>query len=229
MTPTVLLFDIDGTLVTTGGAGRRAVAKTFELTYGRADACDAIAFGGMTDRAIFRLGLEALGLEHSPAAVDALLGEYLKILADEVARVEDAHYRVHAGMREAVQAGHEERYAVGLGTGNVEAGARIKLARVGLADAFAFGGFGDDAEDRAALILAGAQRGAQALGVPLTETRVLIIGDTVKDVAAALANGFECLGVATGGVSVEALRQAGAQWAAQDLAQPGALEFMLGR
>ncbi len=229
MKPTVLLFDVDGTLVTTGGAGRRALERTFEELHGRADACSAFSFDGMTDRAIARQGLAAVGLESTEPAIDAVLGHYVRVLAEEVARVDPSRYRVHSGMHEAIEAGLAAGFAVGLGTGNVREGARVKLARVGLAERFRFGGFGDDHELRAELIRRGAERGAEQLGRPLDEVRVIVIGDTPKDVAAAQAIGAESLAVATGHFPVTELETAGATRAVADLSASGALEWLLGR
>lgn len=227
MRPLVLLFDIDGTLVDTGGAGSRSVAAAFEELHGRRDACSHFSFDGMTDRAIARKGLSAIGADASDAAIDALLSTYLRHLAREVRATEDARYRVHPGVREAVQAAHARGAAVGLGTGNVEAGARVKLGRVGLSDAFDFGGFGDDHELRPELIRVGAERGAKRLGVSLAQARVVVIGDTPKDVAAAQAIGAECVAVATGAWRAEQLAAVGATWAWDSLAVPGALDALL--
>lgn len=228
MKPTVLLFDIDGTLITTGGAGRRAITRAFETVYGRPDACDDFSFSGMTDRAIVRLGLDAIGVTVSSATIDEVIGSYLRLLDEEVARVDEAKYRVHRGMHEAIAAGHSNGCAVGLGTGNVQRGAITKLRRVGLHDRFDFGGFGDDHELRPELIRRGAERGAARLGKPLEAVRVVVIGDTPKDVDAARAIGAECVAVATGDHSLEALEQAGATRAFPDLSAAGALESLLG-
>src|SRR5690606_2293953 len=131
---------------------------------------------------------------------------------------------------EALEAAASRRnVALGLGTGNVEKGARLKLARVGLHERFRFGGFGSDHEDRPTLILRGAERGAALLGAPLSACRVVIIGDTPKDVHAAQAIGAECVGVGTGGFATHELSAAGATWAFDDLSQPGALEALLDR
>ncbi len=227
MRPTVLLFDIDGTLVSTGGAGRRSVARAFELLYGRADACTGFTFDGMTDRNIVRLGLEAIGVGVDDRAIDAVLACYVDCLAEAVRAVPEASYLVHPGMREAVEAALAERMAVGLGTGNVREGARVKLERVGLFDKFAFGGFGDDHELRPELIRRGAQRGAAHLGLSLEEVRVVVVGDTPKDVAAAQAIGAESIAVATGGSTSAQLREAGATWVFETLADDGALDALL--
>jgi phosphoglycolate phosphatase len=204
--PTVFLFDIDGTLITTGGAGRRAMERAFEVVHGRPDAM-AFPMDGMTDRLIIRQALAVIGAEATDAAIDRVLDAYVDVLREEVASCSDERYRVHAGMRDAIDGARARGAAVGLGTGNIRAGARVKLERVGLADAFSFGGFGCDAEDRGALIRVGAERGAAELKVPLDRCRVVVIGDTPKDVAAARAIGAECVAVGTGHYDPAALYQ----------------------
>lgn len=225
MKPTVLLFDIDGTLIETGGAGRRAIERAFVAAYGRADACAGISFAGMTDRAILRGGLTAVGAPVDASTVDALLAAYLPILEEEMAT---AQCRVHAGVLGALDAAHARpRCAVGLGTGNVREGARVKLRRIGLFERFAFGGFGCDHEDRAELIRVGAERGAAALGLPRSACRVVVIGDTPKDVAAAQAIGADSIAVATGSFSVAELTATGATIAVRDLTDPAALASLI--
>jgi len=229
MQPTVLLFDVDGTLVTTGGVGRRALELAFERAHSRRDACSSFRFDGMTDRAIVRGGLLALGLNPTPRAIDAVLEGYLNVLAEEVAAAPSETYRVHAGICETLDAATAQpRVAVGLGTGNIREGARIKLQRVDLFRRFTFGGFGCDDEDRTTLLRLGAERGAAALGVELSQVRVVVIGDTPKDVAAAKGIGADSVGVGTGSFTAAQLRQAGATWAFPSLASAGAMEAVLG-
>lgn len=225
--PTVLLWDIDGTLVTTGGVGRRAVERAFERRYGRADACSQIRFDGMTDRSITRLGLEAIGVEPTAEAIDAVLAAYVGALEDELRLSPAGHYRVHAGIEAALHAANERGMAQGLGTGNIVEGARLKLEHVGLYRHFDFGGFGSDHELRVELIRVGAERGAQRLGAPVEACRVVVIGDTPKDVDAARGIGAECIAVGTGSYSVEQLREHGAHHAFPDLTAPGALAALL--
>ncbi|HEY8944530.1 MAG TPA: haloacid dehalogenase-like hydrolase [Polyangiaceae bacterium] len=225
--PTVLLFDIDGTLVTTGGAGRRAMERGFSSLYGSA-AVLGFRFDGLTDRWIARRGLESLGVEVTSEAIDAVLEAYVSALSEEVRRVPEDRYRVHAGVREAILHARKTGAAVGLGTGNVREGARLKLERVALYAEFAFGGFGCDAEGREELIRIGAERGARELGEPLEACRVVVIGDTPRDVAAARANGAECIGVGTGAFSAAELSASGATAAFDDLSQAGALGALLG-
>ncbi|WP_043711015.1 HAD family hydrolase [Corallococcus macrosporus] len=230
MRPTVLLFDIDGTLVTTGGAGRRSMEAAFEKLHGRRDACDSFAMSGMTDRAIVRQAMRIIGVEDTTEAIDAVIHAYVTHLAEEVHKVDDARYRVFPGMREAVKEARSlPGFAVGLGTGNVREGARVKLERVRIYDQFDFGGFGCDNEDRTELIRCGARAGAARLGAPLEECRVVVIGDTPKDVHAARGIGAECIGVGTGTFAAQALLDAGATVAFQDFSHPEALTALLGK
>lgn len=207
--PTVYLFDIDGTLLATGGAGRRAMEKAFAALTGRADACSGFSFAGMTDRAIARAGLLAVSESVTAERIDALLDAYLQSLAAEVTA--SRGYQVLPGVQEVLgRLQGRTPCAIGLGTGNIRPGARIKLQRGALEPHFDFGGFGCDHEDRAELLRIGAERGAARLGRPRAACRVIVIGDTVRDVAAALAIGAECIGVGTGGTALGELQQAGA-------------------
>src|SRR5262249_61591230 len=130
---------------------------------------------------------------------------------------------VRPGMHAVLEvASAQQGMAVGLGTGNIREGARIKLERVGIYHHFPFGGFGCDSEDRAALIRRGAERGAERLGVSLDDCRVVVIGDTPKDVDAAQALGADSVGVGTGSFTAAQLLAAGATHAFADLAAPGA-------
>src|SRR5688572_13143151 len=160
MLPTVFLFDIDGTLVTTGGAGRRAMSRAFGQTHGRPEALAQIALDGMTDRLIVRQGLEGIGVPASEAAIDRVLAAYLGVLAEECAGGGPERHRVHRGTRGAIAAAGRPGAAMGLGTGNTRGGAGIRLEGVELPAHFALGGFGGDAEDRTQLIRIGAERGA---------------------------------------------------------------------
>lgn len=225
MRPTVLLFDIDGTLLLTGGAGRTAFARAFAEVTGRDDACDGFSFAGMTDLAIARLGLSAVGRAVDEVTVARLFESYLAALQEELPR---RQHTVFPGVRELLDKLAPARHcAIGLGTGNLRRGAEAKLRHVQLWDSFAFGGFGCDHEERAELLRAGAARGAERLGLPLSECRVVVIGDTVRDVAAAHALGAECIGVETGGVSSAALRAAGAHAAVCDLRDQSVLSILL--
>lgn len=225
--PTVLLFDIDGTLLRTGGAGRRSMRRAFGELFGRPDILDDMDFRGMTDPLILEGGLQLLGEQPTPEHITALTEAYLRALAVEVPA--SASYEVLPGVRGLLRrlSGHE-RLAMGLGTGNSQAGARTKLSHGDIWHPFAFGGFGDDHRDRVEVIRAGAARGARALATSLPECRVVIIGDTPKDAHAALGIGGACLGVLTGGYTEDELRAAGAEWVVPDLRHASVLPALLG-
>ena len=227
MRPTILLFDIDGTLVSMKGAGRRALARAFGAELGRPDVFDGFEFAGMTDPAIVRHGLAVAGAATDPATIERLLAAYVACLRDEVRRSIDCI--VHPGVEALLAAAaRAPGVAIGLGTGNVRAGAEAKLERLGLYHRFAFGGFGCDHEERPRLLGIGAERGAAHLGTARDACRVVVIGDTPRDVAAAAAIGAEAVAVATSAFGVDGLRAAGAVAAFPDLTASGVLEAVLG-
>ena len=178
-------------------------------------------------RAIVRQGLEIIGQPPTDIAIAMVIAKYLEFLALEVPKIPDDKYVVHPGMQDALARGKKMGAAIGLGTGNVKDGAKIKLQRVGLYETFLFGGFGDDHEMRPELIRRGAQRGVKQLRVPWSEARVVVIGDTPHDVAAAHAIEAQCMAVCTGGFTLQQLKEAGADWAFETLAAPGAIDVML--
>ncbi|MCA9610623.1 MAG: haloacid dehalogenase-like hydrolase [Myxococcales bacterium] len=223
--PTIVLFDIDGTLVSCGGAGRAAMMAALRDLAGRDDALD-FPFAGGTDRAIARRALEGVGRVADDAAIDDFLARYVERLPETLAA--SRTYRVLEGVVALLDALEgREGLALGLGTGNLEAGARHKLRRGGLSERFGFGGFGCDHEERPRLIAAGLRRGAARLGVSVAACRCVVIGDTDRDVEAALENGAECVGVGTGPTDAASLRAAGATVAFDDLTDPAALAYLL--
>ncbi|MEM7448577.1 MAG: HAD family hydrolase [Myxococcota bacterium] len=207
MAPTVYLFDVDGTLVDTGGAGRRSMNQAFERVMGFEDALAGMNLGGMTDWKICRQVLQRFRHRYEALQVERVLDVYLQALDQEIGA--SSGYQVLPGVFQLLEYLESQvDAALGLGTGNIEAGARIKLRRGDLDRRFEFGGFGSDAEDRAALLHAGAERGARKLNIPLPSCRVVVIGDTPLDIAAAEAIGAECVAVATGSYSKDALASA---------------------
>jgi len=184
-------------------------------------------FAGMTDRAIVRRGLETAGEVPDSARIDEVIAVYVELLAGSVQEAKD--YGVYPGVLPALaQAEALAHVAIGLGTGNVRRGAELKLGRVDLFRRFRFGGFGCDHEDRAELLRLGAERGAALLHVERAACRVVVIGDTVRDVDAALAIGAECIAVGTGGEELAVLSRRGARAAFRDLAAVGAMDALLG-
>lgn len=210
---TVVLFDIDGTLVTTAGGARQALLDAVSAQFGDAAGFD-FSFGGMTDRGIFRKGMRQRGMDvddpRMDAQIDALIADYLPRLERLLAAA--SVHRLLPGAGELARAAATWRgVAAGIGTGNVRAGAALKLRPFGLNEVLTFGGFGCDAEQRAELIAAGHRRGAARLGVSVAEARLVIVGDTPLDVLAARANGGLTLAVATGGASRAELQASGAE------------------
>ncbi len=228
MQPTVFLFDIDGTLISADGAGRRALERAFLVRHGRPGALE-FRFDGMTDPRIMEQALTRMGFESSSIAEESrlLLEHYLEALAEEVTLTE--HYRVHPGVEPILaELAAQEGVAIGLGTGNLERGARIKLHRGGLDRHFAFGGFGSDHGVRAELLRIGAERGAALLNRTRSACRVVVIGDTPKDIEAAHAIGAECLAVATGHYEESDLQRFSPALVASSLEQPNARRWLLG-
>ena len=224
--PNVILFDIDGTLISAHGAGRRAFERAVGDFLGSEIRLE-FSFAGGTDRGIAREALTSLGEVPAEEAIDGILAMYVEYL--EVALRASTEFTVFSGVVELLDQLYKRRdIALGLGTGNVEVGARIKLSRGGLNDYFFFGGFGCDAEDRAELIRTGATRGATRLGVALEECRVLIIGDTPRDVAAARAIGADSLAVATGFPSQAELKACNPTYCVADLRDGLVRELLLG-
>jgi phosphoglycolate phosphatase-like HAD superfamily hydrolase len=197
----LILFDVDGTLLDTGGAGRRAINEAARMLYGQANLFDGILFDGATDQGVCRQALQKLGRPFHCSEINKLMKAYLEVLAEEVSR--SSRYRVFDGVEELISSFRKAGVLLGLGTGNMEAGARIKLRRGNLNHYFSFGGFGDDGEHRQDLLKAGIERGERLLGRKAGEP--WIIGDTPRDYAAARAIGARVILVATGTYSFEEL------------------------
>jgi len=209
----VLLFDVDGTLVHAGGAGRRALERVMGAELGAIDGAVAgLRLDGMTDRLIVREVLEAVGRPFDDALCDRLLAGYVEALREEI---HGPGFRVLPGVSDLLEELSAAGAVLGLCTGNVVEGARIKLAR-GRLDAFfewgphAIAGFADDGEARELLVRAALERGSRRRGQALEPSDFLVIGDTPRDVSAARAHGVPVLAVATGRYGAQELRAAGA-------------------
>lgn len=224
---TVFLFDIDGTLLDARGAGRRAMQAAFErVCPGRAEAMAQVRFAGMTDPGIARAALRNAGEPADDAQIEQLLRAYLTRIEAELAT--ETPTVLSGALRSVEVALAQPAAVVGLGTGNHVDGARAKLSSVGLWERFGFGGFGSDAEDRAEMLAVGRARGLEQLGVVPSEARVVVIGDTPRDVAAAHAIGASCLAVTTGPHDAQVLKDAGADRVVDRLDRDEALAFLVG-
>ncbi|MBF6599844.1 MAG: haloacid dehalogenase-like hydrolase [Dehalococcoidia bacterium] len=215
--PTIVLWDIDNTLLYTGGAGSLAMARAFRHLYGIDDAFRRIEFSGRTDTAIFSDAARAHGIaeERIPSEIARFLAVYLPHLEETLTEVTGG--RLMPGIDRLLEKLHAcDDVVQGLGTGNFRPGGAMKLRHFGIDRYFPnmAGGFGEDSEDRARVLACGIERLRDGDGRP---RRVVVIGDTPHDVRAAHANGACALAVATGRHSVDELRAAGADDAAADL------------
>jgi phosphoglycolate phosphatase-like HAD superfamily hydrolase len=222
--PWIVLFDVDGTLVLTGRAGLRGMTAAFSRLYGSTSALEGIPVAGRTDRAIVSDALRAAGRPVTPEEILRLREAYIADLQIEIGRPVADPSGVLPGV-EALLDEFESQpvVSVGLLTGNFEAGARIKLGHFDLWDRFPFGAFGDDHDDRNALVPIALAR-ARAAGVAETAPdRVVVIGDTPLDIACAHAHGARAVAVATGSYSADQLRAAGADLVVDTLVDARAL------
>ena len=216
----LFLFDIDQTLINSGGAGLRALDRACQKLFKLEKAMDRISPHGKTDPAIareilrVRLGSESAG----NGEIAAILAAYISFLKDEVQA--SPTYTVLPGivsLLDELLPRHD--VMLGLATGNIELGARIKLDRGGLNRYFTFGGFGSDSEDRTELVRRAAEKATDKNGAPIDAAHVFVIGDTPLDIDAGKRAGFKTVGVGTGSYSVDQLLASGATIAVQDLQQ----------
>ena len=209
--PQAILFDVDGLLITTGGAGTRSWRWAFDELYGIPADIGEFTEAGMTDPVVGRLTFTAvIGHEPSPEELARVVSHYLMRLPEEVAQ--SPGYRVLAGVEELLPRLCRDGFLLGITTGAVEAAAHIKLARANLNRFFSFGGYGSDSADRGELTRKAIDRAGAILGAPLDPQRVLVVGDTPKDIAAAHAARAIGVGVASGHYSEDDLREAGADY-----------------
>jgi phosphoglycolate phosphatase len=202
----LVLFDIDGTILTASGAGRRALEQALHEVYGTAGPIDRYDFRGGTDLLIIR---ELMRMAAAVAAgEERLFARYAERLGEEIG--EGQGVRLYPGVAALV-----ERLAaspgcvVGLLTGNSEAGARIKLRPTGLWPHFRFGAYGTDHEDRNRLPAVAAARAEALLGRPFQGADTVVIGDTPRDIGCARAFGARAIAVATGWHGLDALEAHG--------------------
>jgi phosphoglycolate phosphatase-like HAD superfamily hydrolase len=194
--------------MTSDGSGGRAFERACAELLGIPRALERVTLHGNTDPSILEEACRlALGRGPTAAEAEQVMARYLTRLAEELAA---ATVEVLPGVR-AVLASLAERGAlVGLATGNVLGGARLKLEAAGLWDQFPFGGFGSDAAERAELVRVAIERAERLAGQAIDRASIAVIGDTPRDVAAARAVGARAVAVATGMHDVATLEAAGA-------------------
>ena len=220
----LLLVDLDGTLLLSGGAGKRALEDVFAARYGKPDAFRGVDPGGKTDPRILREMARNSGvaMERIDRDMPLLCAEYLDRLR---VHMPAAPATLMPGVQSFLEAASAaDGVLLGLLTGNLEEGARIKLARFDLNGYFSFGAFGSDSEDRNALVPVAVARASALLGRPVAGGRnVVVLGDTALDIECGKAHGAVTIGVATGGTSVEELERHGPDRVFDDLSDAAAV------
>ncbi len=206
-----ILFDIDGTLVSTGGAGATSWRLAFDELYGIPADIKEFTDTGMTDPEVGRKTFAAV-LHRSPEPQ-----EFAKLLERRLHHLRHAveesdGYKVLPGAVELLDQLLDEGYLLGLVTGNLEAAAHIKLHRAHLNRFFSFGGYGSDSSDRGELTRVALQRAGLVFGALVAPEQALVVGDTPNDVRGAHAAGIECVGVGSHRYTIDELREAGADY-----------------
>src|SRR3954462_1597013 len=206
--PRILLFDIDGTLVSTGGAGAVAWRQAFEELHGIPADIGQFTDAGMTDPDVGAKTFEAvLGRRPSPRELTTLIPRRLEHLPAAVEA--SAGYQVLPGVPERLRQLSRDGHLLGLITGNGDGAAHVKLARADLNRWFTFGAYAGAGSVRADIVREAVARGEAMFGEDVPNTEIFVIGDTPLDVEAAHAAGCTAVAVATGHYDVDALRDAG--------------------
>lgn len=217
----LILFDIDGTLIGSGGAGTRTLTKAFYEIFSIPMAFEGIEMAGKTDKEIMREGMIRHNIDPEASLLRRMEEGYLYHLKREICH-QGRHLK--PGIREMLDCLKDLKGVyLGLLTGNLERGARIKLEPFGLNPYFPFGAFGSDDEDRNRLLHIALVKFRSFYGIDLSPKETIVIGDTPRDVECAKPYGAFSIAVATGPYSFEELRMSGADMVLSDLREKEAL------
>jgi phosphoglycolate phosphatase-like HAD superfamily hydrolase len=221
----LVLFDIDGTLVRTGGAGIEAFRKVFIAEFGATDGFEKLKFAGRTDISLVREFFEYHNIPMTQENTERFFEHYVFLL----------DYILSQGAPKACEGVMDFIAAlralptppmIGLLTGNIRLGAEIKLRHTGLWDIFPMGAFADDGEDRNHIAAAARDRGSRLLGKKLRGEEVVVIGDTPHDIRCGRYIDAKVLAVGTGGATLEELKAHQPDWAVENLTHVSAKEIV---
>ena len=214
----LVLFDIDGTLIRSGGAGVRAFEKTFAEIFGLKEATRQMKFAGRTDVSLVREAFRLFNVEPAEANFRRFFDNY-PVFLEELLRT------TNGGVCEGIKAmieqleNAEERPVIGLLTGNIRRGAELKLSHYQLWHHFKTGAFADDHEDRNCIASIARQRGEEMIGGKLKGEEIVVIGDTPLDVSCAQSIGAKVLAVGTGEYTAQDLAKLKPTWAVDHVGQ----------
>jgi phosphoglycolate phosphatase len=220
-----ILFDIDGTIMDSGGAGTRAMDTAFMELFSVRNAFQTIRMAGKTDMQILREGCELHSIDCSNGVIPEFYRLYARYLKENI---KSAGGHLKPGVREALRILHARKECIlGLLTGNIEEGARIKLDFFGLNDYFGIGAFGNDDEDRDRLLPIALDKLFKRDSLQLSFRECIVIGDTPRDVSCSKPYGAFSVAVATGPYSAASLFEAGADVVLNDLSDTEAFMSIL--
>jgi phosphoglycolate phosphatase-like HAD superfamily hydrolase len=222
-TPHILLFDIDGTLVSTGGAGAVAWRRAFEELHDIPADIGQYTDAGMTDPDVGAMTFEAvIGRKPTPHELAQLVQRRLEHLPEAIA--ESERYEVLPGVPERLRQLSRDGHLLGLITGNGDGAAFVKLSRGDLMRWFSFGAYATAGVDRPGIVRQAVERGEAFLGEDVPNRQIYVIGDTPLDIEAAHAADCTAIGVATGKYDAGALKDAGADHVMETLEEELPLE-----
>ena len=199
----LLLFDIDGTLIASGGAGEYSMRLAVEDMFGEKDGLGGVEIAGRTDHLITQNIFKKFGVEWTPERATAFLDLYLRHLAEELPRKKGRLLPGIVELLDALKA--RPNVAMALLTGNLERGAEIKLSHYGVWNYFEFGAYADDHADRNQLGLFAQARAKERHGVEFPPERIFVLGDTPHDITCGRGIGAKTVAIATGGTPREQL------------------------
>lgn len=197
----LVLFDLDGTLINAGGAGKTALTKSIKILYGKEPKFEASLIAGRTDTENFALVYELVkGKKATKTEIKKIHQKYLELLPQEVQNSKkNKKYKVMTGAKKLLEIlSKNKNIILGIGTGNIEEGASIKLAPSGLDKYFVVGGYGEDGKNREEMLQAAVKRAEKKFKTKFTPEQVFVVGDTHRDVLAAKACNFHSAAITSG-------------------------------